>query len=290
MANPQKEEGHLRVSNEVWDQVMMCDFKRTHLKIIDFVLRLSWGCGKKSAYIPKQKDFCLSGLQESHVKKELKWLERAQVLIIDWENNYFQFNKNYESWRVSIVDEYDEERLNLLIFQNLQSKDKELTNKKEKLTTSEDLLTTSEDLLTDLEVLSGETPWGSKDEEVSKDIKTYRHIKEEEANPFVFFEKNGFGIISPAHSDAMNQWIDSGDFEQPKLVMILAMREAVFNGVLKWNYVDKTLIEWSKSGIKNINDVQAHLQKRKTKITKFPNKEPSQTYEYLTPIDQLGGD
>lgn len=99
---------------------MMSRFKREQRAILDLVIRLSWGCGQKVAYIPKQRDFCIAGVYESHVKKELRWLEKANVLWIDWENHLFAVNKDYESWRVSIVDDYNDDRLEELIALNLQ--------------------------------------------------------------------------------------------------------------------------------------------------------------------------
>jgi hypothetical protein len=120
MANPQLEDGYLRIANEVWNQLMMSKFNREQRGIIDLIIRLSWGCGKKWAHIPRQKDFCLAGVYESHVKQELKWLEKANVIRVDWEQRLFQFNKYYTEWRVSIVAGYDEERLTELVAQNLQ--------------------------------------------------------------------------------------------------------------------------------------------------------------------------
>ncbi len=120
MANPQLEDGYLRIANEIWDQVMMTKFNAAQRGILDLVIRLSYGCGKKWAYIPRQKDFCLAGLYESHVKRELERLEQANVLWIDWGQRLYQLNKNYKAWRVSLSPGYDEERLKNLVSENLQ--------------------------------------------------------------------------------------------------------------------------------------------------------------------------
>lgn len=260
MANPQKEQGHLRIANEIWDQIMMCDFNREKRAILDLVLRLSWGCGKKSALIPRQKDFCLAGIPESNIKKNLKWLEKAKVLQIDWENKLYMFNKDYDSWRVSLVESYDEERLNLLIYQNIQ-----LSNNKEKLSNSEENLLNSKVFLSNNEEQNPVTPCGTKGEATPKDIYTNKQInnKEEEEersrqNPYSFFETNGFGTLSPIISESISDWIDTGGFEEPEQIIILAMKEALLNNAKSWKYVNKCLVDWSGRNLKTLRDVMAY--------------------------------
>lgn len=260
MANPQKEQGHLRIANEIWDQIMMCDFNREKRAILDLVLRLSWGCGKKSALIPRQKDFCLAGIPESNVKKNLKWLEKAKVLLIDWDSKLYMFNKDYDSWRVSLVDNYDEERLNLLIYQNIQ-----LSNNKEKLSNSEEILLNNEDFLSNSEESKPVIPCGTKDEDTPKnrytDIQINNKEEEEERasqNPFSFFEANGFGVLSPTMSESISQWIDSSEFDEPEEIIIFAMREALLNNARSWKYVNKILVDWSNRKLKTIRDVKAY--------------------------------
>jgi DnaD/phage-associated family protein len=123
---PQLEDGYLRIANEVWNQLMMCQFNREQRGIIDLIIRLSWGCGKKWAHIPRQKDFCLAGVYESHVKRELEWLEKANVITVDRKQKMYQFNKHYDTWRVSIGRGYDEDELAHLVALNLQISKKNL--------------------------------------------------------------------------------------------------------------------------------------------------------------------
>jgi len=62
---------------------MLRYFTKRQRKMLDLILRLSWGCGKDPAAIPLQRDFCCIGIAESHVSAELKWLSESQVIIID---------------------------------------------------------------------------------------------------------------------------------------------------------------------------------------------------------------
>ena len=60
--------------------------------------------------------------------------------------------------------------------------------------------------------------------------------------------------------DIINSWIEKGISEE---LIIKALQEAVYNGVTNLRYIDKILFEWNKKGLKNPNDVEEHLQKRK---------------------------
>ena len=46
-------------------------------------------------------------------------------------------------------------------------------------------------------------------------------------------------------------WLDLNYSEE---IILLALDEAVYNGVYKLNYIDKILYEWNKKGIKNKED------------------------------------
>jgi len=80
MANPQPTDAHLRMAHSINEAIMLRDFTKRQRKIPDLILRLSWGCGKKAAYIPHQKEFCVTGIYEPDVKKELIWLEQSKII------------------------------------------------------------------------------------------------------------------------------------------------------------------------------------------------------------------
>ncbi len=136
MANPQPTDAHLRVAHQIFEQVMASDFTKRQGKILDLILRLSWGCGKKEAYIPRQKDFEVVGVGEGHIKAELRWLELAKVITIS--DNQYSFNKDYDQWRVSRAKGYDPEKLTTLVRINLSSKPKTYQSGKTNLPKWED--------------------------------------------------------------------------------------------------------------------------------------------------------
>nr|WP_309101657.1 DnaD domain protein [Fredinandcohnia onubensis] len=84
-------------------------------------------------------------------------------------------------------------------------------------------------------------------------------------NPFRFFEENGFGLISPYISENISQWIDD---LSPDLV-IESMKIAIEQGVRTWKYVESILRDWSKKGLKSVEQVKAdQLAYRESKSRK----------------------
>jgi hypothetical protein len=125
MANPQPTDAHLRVAHKINEAVMMRDFSKRQRKILDLILRLSWGCGHKEAYIPLQRDFVVVGVLEVDIKRELDWLEESQV--IHRQGPLYWFNKDYEQWQVSRVKPYLPKKLSELLSKNLNGSRPELS-------------------------------------------------------------------------------------------------------------------------------------------------------------------
>ena len=118
MADPQPTDPHLRVAHELVEEILSCDFSKRQLSILLLILRLSWGFHKKWAVIPKQRDFEVAGVIETHVKKELEWLAGARVIIVDGDR--YWFNKDYDQWRVSRARCHSRSRLTDLVSTNVK--------------------------------------------------------------------------------------------------------------------------------------------------------------------------
>lgn len=129
MASPQKKDGYIGIANEIWDEIIRRNFTKRQLDILLLILRLSYGCNRKVALIPKQKDFYLCGIGENHIKDEIKFLIQCKVLNKGIEKGEYLFNKNYEQWQITPVLKWDTERFKELIHINLKKakkKDKKL--------------------------------------------------------------------------------------------------------------------------------------------------------------------
>ena len=71
MANPHRDDPHLRVAHELNEEIMSCEFTKRQRKLLDLILRLSWGCNKKWAVIPKQRDFEVAPVVQGRVRGRL---------------------------------------------------------------------------------------------------------------------------------------------------------------------------------------------------------------------------
>lgn len=119
MANPQAEKGHMRIANEIWNEMIRRKLTLRQKNILDLILRLSWGCGQKSAVIPQMKDFELCGVRREHVTLEINQLVEMKVIIWDKNRNEYSFNKDYDQWQVTPVSGWSMDRFNDLLSMNL---------------------------------------------------------------------------------------------------------------------------------------------------------------------------
>ena len=90
-------------------------------------------------------------------------------------------------------------------------------------------------------------------------------IKENSNNIFDIFEKEFGRTLSPIDYEIITDWQKNYNDE----IILLALKEAVFNGVNNLRYIDKILIDWNKKGIKNEQDI---VNDRKNFQSKKQNK------------------
>jgi len=90
--------------------------------------------------------------------------------------------------------------------------------------------------------------------------------EETDSSIFTVFEKEFGRTLSPLDYEIIKDWLTEFD-EQ---LILLALKEAVFNGVNNLRYIDKIIREWNKKGIKTEEDV---INDRKKFQTKKSNKE-----------------
>jgi len=76
-------------------------------------------------------------------------------------------------------------------------------------------------------------------------------VEVDNSDIFSIFENEMGRTISPMEYDMVKGWIT----DYNKEVVIEALKEAVYNGVNNFRYIDKILFEWKKKGIKTKDDV-----------------------------------
>lgn len=108
MANPQKENGFIPIANELQEQFIRFSFSKRQHTLLNLILRLSYGCKRKNAYIPKFSYFYITGIDKSDIRKELEQLEAAQVLTWHRSSCLFAINKDYEKWTIKRNNKFDQ--------------------------------------------------------------------------------------------------------------------------------------------------------------------------------------
>lgn len=98
--------------------------------------------------------------------------------------------------------------------------------------------------------------------------------KENKNQIYDIFEKEFGRTLSPIEYEIINAWQDSNIKEE---TIVLALKEAVYNGVTNLRYIDKILNEWGKKGIKTQEDLDNSRQ-----VSKPKQEIPDDDYDWLT--------
>lgn len=85
-----------------------------------------------------------------------------------------------------------------------------------------------------------------------------------ESNLYSVFETEFGRTLSPMEYEIINSWKDNGYTEE---LIILALKEATYNGVSNLRYIDKIIYEWGKKGIKTKEDVEKNRKQFKSSNT-----------------------
>lgn len=103
MANPQKEAGHIRIANDLWEALIKIRIPGEARQCLDFIIRKTWGFGKKEDQIPLSQ-FCeATGMTKTHAANSLAKLKKMNLIFITEKNNYkgnlYKFNKDFDTWK-----------------------------------------------------------------------------------------------------------------------------------------------------------------------------------------------
>lgn len=252
MADVQPENGYTKIANELLGAIVRFKFNATQLRIIMVVWRYTYGFNRTEHDLSLTFISQATGLNKDQIKRELNELIDKKVIKIIEEASFNKprkigFNKDYEKWDIP-----------LSVLKSTQGAKK----------------TTGSELA---QYTGGELAHSPGGELAPQEIKVkeiYKEIEEEEdkANPFTFYEQNGFGLIPPLVSDEINYWIDSGKFDHSKLIIIEALKESVVNNVRKWNYTNKILMNWSNANLRTLNQVRSYMIERQLNRKDKPNE------------------
>lgn len=278
--NPQLENGYLRISNEIWDEIIRRDFTKRQKDILHLILRLSYGCNKKVAHIPLLQDFSLCGVTPNHITEELKYLKICKV--IDWDRNdmMFSFNKNYDIWQMSPVKKWDDERFKELIHMNLTSQNRNFPK--------QELPEKGSENFPKKEVGEASNPWDSRAEGVSKD--SIKDIQEEErpltaleAYIHSFKKMNYTGQIQGYIQELMKKGYTDAFVRE----VFLAMGSYGANPDVE--YMKKVVDDWSAKGIYTFSEAKRRRdeERQKLAIVKSGGREQVQAPKEYIPDPEL---
>lgn len=93
--------------------------------------------------------------------------------------------------------------------------------------------------------------------------------QEEKEDIFKTFESELGRTISSMELELINGWLSSGT---PEEIILGALREAVYNGVTSFRYIDKIIYEWEKKGFKSMDDVNKYMKSRREDKSKDKDK------------------
>lgn len=111
-----------------------------------------------------------------------------------------------------------------------------------------------------IKVVADKDGFGKVTEKVSLDnfyneIKNnYKNEEKQEVKTDIFSKfENTFGrTLSNIDYEIINAWMEKGFSEE---LILEALKEAEYNGVLNLRYIDKILYEWNRKGFKTVEDV-----------------------------------
>lgn len=114
------------------------------------------------------------------------------------------------------------------------------------------------------------------------EIASVSSFEEKKDDIFKTFEKELGRTMSSMELEIINGWLSSGSSEE---IVLGALKEAVYNGVTNFRYIDKIIYEWGKKGFKTMDDVNKHMKSRREE--KFKDKEVSKKEETILDYDWL---
>lgn len=102
MANPQRENGHIDIANEIAEQLTRINLRPYEWRTLWAVFRKTYGWHKKEDDISLTQFQNLTGLEKRHQRKALKTLAEKNI-IIRRKDGYivtYGFQKDYTQWKV----------------------------------------------------------------------------------------------------------------------------------------------------------------------------------------------
>ena len=100
MASPQLEDGYLKIANELWDALTRYRIPGEQRQCLDFILRKTYGWGKKMDVISLSQFVKATGMGKPHILRATYTLRDKNIIVIKKDNGIVSYgiNKDFDSW------------------------------------------------------------------------------------------------------------------------------------------------------------------------------------------------
>ena len=140
MANPQTENGHVEIANDLWEALMAAGLNKNEYRAVLCILRYSYGVKLKYAKLRKKEIAILTRIPLPKVNETLTTLEKKNIIRIAQNSGYIYFHKDYDKWQLNERLTFDD-KWRLQVNETLSKNLKKLTKREVKL--NETLTSTS---------------------------------------------------------------------------------------------------------------------------------------------------
>ena len=104
MANPQTENGHIRIATEIWEALVRTRIPGEARQVLDLIIRKTYGYHKKADQISTGQIVEATGLARRAVEKARKNLKEWNLIATAKKGGsqilLYCFNKDYEAWKL----------------------------------------------------------------------------------------------------------------------------------------------------------------------------------------------
>jgi len=100
VANPQIEDGHVRIANEIVDQLSRINLSPYESRVLWAIWRKTYGWHKKSDRISYTQFQQMTGLDRWHIARTIKRLKARNIIAISGNKHklIYSFQKDYNKW------------------------------------------------------------------------------------------------------------------------------------------------------------------------------------------------
>lgn len=101
MASPQLEHGYTKIANEIVDSLVRWQFSSYEWRCLLFIIRKTYGWGKKKDWISLDQFVFATGIKRPHVCRALRMLISQNIITKRGTGNkpLCAFNKDFDTWK-----------------------------------------------------------------------------------------------------------------------------------------------------------------------------------------------